>query len=282
MVAIGVIVAVIWLAVFIVLPVVLLNSALGLTILGVIYKNRRTLFAALSFIGGGYLLIDILQGWLSALFVQNVVGNPVWITAVVYVNAAAIAVSTWFLVQPIWANSQQVKETDRNRSIMLMGGSIALVAAAMAAIPLIYHLVPNRLGMNSGNSVSAGTPGERSGTSTTGLSRGPNGQPSSNFDRSLTTAFDRNYDGTIGNQSFSLSLVRDGDRLTGQASTTRSTDTLSGTINAGGQFELKGLENGERYTGIYKGAIFGNGTIQGAWTKPDGSRETTFSVSQTP
>ncbi len=143
---IGIIIAVviaIWLAVNIVLPVALLNSALALTILALCYKERKTLFASLALVGGCYMLIDISNGWFSANFVNNVVGNPVWITCFVYLNAAAIGLSVWFLVQPIWANAKKIDASDKKKSLLLMGVSILLVASATSTIPLVYHRIQN-------------------------------------------------------------------------------------------------------------------------------------------
>ncbi len=132
---------VIWLALNIVLPIALLNSALVFTILALCYKERKTLFASLALVGGSYMLLDILKGWLSANFVHNVVGNPVWITGFVYLNAAAIGLSVWFLVQPMWANSIEIEETDKQKSLLLKVGSVLLVICATVTIPIIYHSI---------------------------------------------------------------------------------------------------------------------------------------------
>ncbi len=143
---IGIIVVVviaIWLALNIVLPIALLNSALAFTILALCFKERKTLFASLALVGGCYMLIDIFIGWFSANFVNNIVGNPVWITCFVYFNAAAISLSVWFLVQPLWANATEVETSDKNKSLLLKGVSILLVATATIAIPLVYHLIQN-------------------------------------------------------------------------------------------------------------------------------------------
>ncbi len=279
-IVIALVIFVIWLVVNVALPLLLLNSALALTILACVYKDRRTLFAAFSLVGGGYLLIDVFGGWFSALFVNNVVGNPVWVTCFAYLNAAAVGLSVWFLVQPMWASSLEVRDSDRNRSMMLMGGSIALVVAAVVFIPLVYHLIPNQLGLRSNNSSTFGTPGNRSGTSTNTGATEPNGRPALNLDTSLSTRFDRIYGGAINAISFSMSLVRHETKLEGQASTPSKTDTLSGTIDSYGNFEMKGYENGKKFTGIYKGTIDIHGEINGTWTKPNGTKETSFYVSQ--
>ena len=271
LIGIAIVVAIIiWLAVNVVLPVVLLNSALAFTILALCFKERKTLFAALALVGGSYLLADVFGGWFSAVFVNNVVGNPIWITCFAYLNAAAVGLSAWFLVQPIWINSIQIKDSDKGKSMILMGSSIALVAVATVAIPLIYHFIPT----------SFTVPANQTGASTTKPSTGTSSTSTSNVNPNLPTTFQRNYEGMINDQTFSISLVRNGSNLTGQASTSRKTDTLSGTIDATGQFAMNGFENGKHFTGIYRGSIYGNGTIDGSWTKPDGTRGTSFSVSQ--
>ena len=272
LIGIAIIVAIIiWLAVNVVFPVVLLNSALAFTILALCFKERKTLFAALALVGGCYLLADVFAGWLSVIFVTNVVGNPIWITCFAYLNAAAVGLSSWFLVQPLWADSIQLKDTDKRKSVILMVASILLVAIATVAIPLIYHFIPT----------SFTAPSIQTGASTTKPSTaGTSNSSTSNVSPNPPATFQRNYEGTIGNQNFSIYIVRDGSNLSGQASTSRKTDTLSGTIDANGQFAMNGFENGKRFTGIYKGNIYDNGTIDGSWTKPDGTKETSFSVSQ--
>ena len=153
---IGIIVVVviaIWLALNIVLPIALLNSALALTILALCYKERKTLFASLALIGGCYMLLDIFKGWFSANFVNNVVGTPVWITCFVYFNAAAIGLSVWFLVQPIWANAKKIESSDKKKSLLLMGVSILLVVIATITIPIVYHSIQNPFAAKTKDSV---------------------------------------------------------------------------------------------------------------------------------
>jgi ribosomal protein L40E len=96
---------------------------------------------------------------------------------------------------------------------------------------------------------------------------------------SLPTTFSRSYSGTIGNQSFSMSLERDGSELKGTAST-RKTDHLDGTIDSDGSFTLKGYENGNKWTGNYSGRIYSDGSIVGTWTNTQGEQGVSFSLSE--
>ena len=104
---------------------------------------------------------------------------------------------------------------------------------------------------------------------------------SSTVDSSTTLPnnFDRSYEGTISGQNISMTLKRDGDELKGTAATSR-TDYLYGKINSDGEFRLEGYENDNKLTGIYKGRIYPNGSISGTWTTPQGTKPTTFSLSE--
>jgi len=95
----------------------------------------------------------------------------------------------------------------------------------------------------------------------------------------LPARFQRNYTGTIVGKSLFMSLTRDGSDLRGEASTTRI-DKLYGTIDDEGNFDLDGHENDSKLTGHYKGRIYGDGSISGEWTKPDGTHPTMFSLQQ--
>ncbi len=105
-------------------------------------------------------------------------------------------------------------------------------------------------------------------------------QPSAvNGNPGLPDSFQRDYQGTISEQSFSVTLIRSGRNLRGTASTSR-TDTLSGTIETDGRFRLDGYENGTKLTGIYTGQIHTDGTLTGNWTNPKGLKETPFYLRQ--
>jgi hypothetical protein len=144
LVGIGIVIfVVIWLAVNVVLPVALLNSALALAILSLVFKKYKTLFASLALVGGGYMLLDITNGWLSVNFVEKVVKNPDWISTFVYINAAAIGLCAWLLVQPLWSNTEQIESTEKRKSLILKGALILLIAFATSIAPIIYYSVQN-------------------------------------------------------------------------------------------------------------------------------------------
>lgn len=144
LVGIGLVIfVVVWLAVNVVLPVALLNSALALVVLAFVFKKYKTLFASLALVGGGYMLLDITNGWLSVNFVEKVVKNPDWISAFVYINSAAIAYCVWLLVQPLWIKTVQIEPTEKKKSLILKGALILLIALATAVAPIIYHSIQN-------------------------------------------------------------------------------------------------------------------------------------------
>jgi hypothetical protein len=97
---------------------------------------------------------------------------------------------------------------------------------------------------------------------------------------SLPDQFSRQYQGTIGDgKSFWMMLNRSGHKLTGTARTYGSTDTLSGTIEDDGSFQLNGYENGIEQKGIYTGKIYGNGQVTGRWEgRGKGRGSASFSV----
>ncbi|MFZ1700748.1 MAG: hypothetical protein WBO10_03555 [Pyrinomonadaceae bacterium] len=177
-VGLAIIVAIVWLAIFVVIPVALLNSALILTVLAIVLKKYRKIFAALAIVGGFYMLIDVAAGLLSTVFVNNVVQDRIWITAFAYLNAAALGVSSWFLVEPLWRESVNLRETDQQKSVLMTVGAILLVAGPVIGLPLIYHILPvpvastdRRAGTQQGRTTS--TPGrQRPSTSNPGTTNG--------------------------------------------------------------------------------------------------------------
>lgn len=143
---IGVIVVVagiIWLAVNIVLPIVVLNSALAFTILAVVKKSSRTVFVVIALIGGCYLIVDILNGWLSLKLVNNIVKDKSWITAFVFINSAAIGLCTWFLVYPLWKKARLYEATENQKRIILMSSSVIIEIIAVASLPVLYKTIQN-------------------------------------------------------------------------------------------------------------------------------------------
>ncbi len=117
-------------------------------------------------------------------------------------------------------------------------------------------------------------------TNTTGYTSYTNSNSSRTTTVSLPDSFERTYRGTIAGQTFSMTLTKSYRDLRGTASTSRSSDTLSGSIDSDGRFRLDGYENGVRFTGIYTGQINANGTITGYWTTPAGTKETSFYLDQ--
>ena len=144
LIGIGILVfVVVWLAVNVVLPITLLNSALALTVLALVFKKYKALFASLALVGGGYLLIDVTNGWLSDIFVEKVVKNTDWISAFVYLNAAAIGLSTWILIQPIWLKTKQMELANKWKRLLIRGAIILLTIIATVVAPVFYHSVQN-------------------------------------------------------------------------------------------------------------------------------------------
>jgi hypothetical protein len=102
-----------------------------------------------------------------------------------------------------------------------------------------------------------------------------------------------NFRGTIAdNLSIEMNLTRDGDRLTGTYFYPRvgKNINLAGTVDKSGSVELKetdesGKDTG-RFRGKWKSAVDSPDAtlieIEGKWSKPDGSKETDFQVSQQP
>lgn len=136
---------VIWLAINVVIPVAMLNSALIFAILTFVFKNKKTLFASLALVGGAYMMIDVSSGWLSSLFVENVVKSPYWISAFVYINAAAIGFCTWLLISPLWIKSNQLEPNNKRKSLLIKIGLILIVAITIAIAPIIYNIFQNPL-----------------------------------------------------------------------------------------------------------------------------------------
>ena len=89
-----------------------------------------------------------------------------------------------------------------------------------------------------------------------------------------------------------MALVRDGDRLTGTYFYPKvgKNIALLGTVDKAGNVELKESDESGKETGVFKGQWKpatdspdpGLNEIEGKWSKPDGSKETAFRVSQQP
>ncbi len=79
----------------------------------------------------------------------------------------------------------------------------------------------------------------------------------------------------------SMSLVKDGENLTGSVTVNNNYDTLRGKIDSAGGFTLDGYENDVEFTGLWSGTVYNDGTISGKWTKTDGkTSERRFSATE--
>jgi len=101
------------------------------------------------------------------------------------------------------------------------------------------------------------------------------------------------FRGTIaGNLSIEMTLVRDGDRLTGTYFYPKvgKNITLGGTVDKAGNVELKESDESGKETGVFKGQWKpatdspdpSLNEIEGKWSKLDGSKVAPFQVSQQP
>lgn len=101
------------------------------------------------------------------------------------------------------------------------------------------------------------------------------------------------FRGTIaGNLSIEMVLLKDGERVTGTYMYPKigKDITLTGTIDKDGNVSLMETDETGKQTGLFKGKwrpAFDSPDsnvkeIEGKWSKPDGSKETDFSVSQQP
>lgn len=95
-----------------------------------------------------------------------------------------------------------------------------------------------------------------------------------------------------GTLAIEMTLTRDGDRLTGTYLYPKvgKNINLAGTIDKSGNVELKESDENGKDTGVFKGKWKAAtdspdpslNEIEGKWSKPDGSKETDFSVMQQP
>jgi hypothetical protein len=85
-----------------------------------------------------------------------------------------------------------------------------------------------------------------------------------------------------------MTLVRDGERLTGTYFYPRvgKNIDLKGTISKDGNVGLRESDENGKDTGVFKGKwtsnAMGLAEIEGKWSRPDGSKETDFQISQQP
>lgn len=227
LVGIGIVIfVVIWLAVNVVLPVALLNSALALAILSLVFKKYKTLFASFALVGGGYMLLDITNGWLSVNFVEKVVKNPDWISAFVYINAAAIGWCTWLLVQPFWSKTKQIETTEKNKSILIKIGLIILIILGTLLAPVVYYSVQNpfnqKVSHYQSNSQSQSV--SQKNEAVTGTSK-------TQLEMTENQVIIDTYLGTIGNKEFKLFIEKvDGENVEGYNVTGSNRRPVKGRI----------------------------------------------------
>lgn len=107
---------------------------------------------------------------------------------------------------------------------------------------------------------------------------------SSSAAASVPTNPSRIFKGTIGDKyQIQMTLVRDGEALNGSYFYERKGGdiTLKGTIDRKGIFELREVDAAGRQTGVFKGQWHEHdydpeATLDGNWSKPDGSDEQSF------
>ena len=96
------------------------------------------------------------------------------------------------------------------------------------------------------------------------------------------------FRGWIANLSIEMTLVRDNDKLTGTYLYPRvgKNIDLKGSIDSGGKLELRESDETGKDTGVFKGQWKSNDTgfasLEGKWSRPDGSKETDFELTQQP
>ncbi len=96
------------------------------------------------------------------------------------------------------------------------------------------------------------------------------------------------FRGWISDLSIEMTLLRDGERLSGTYLYPRvgKTIDLSGSVDKDGNVNLREADQTGAQTGVFKGKWksneLGQAEIEGKWSRPDGSKETEFDVNQQP
>jgi len=96
------------------------------------------------------------------------------------------------------------------------------------------------------------------------------------------------FRGSIANLSIEMTLVRDSDHLNGTYFYPRvgKNIDLKGSIDSSGKLELRETDETGKDTGVFKGQWKSNNiglaAIEGKWSRPDGSKETDFELTQQP
>jgi uncharacterized protein DUF3298/peptidoglycan-N-acetylmuramic acid deacetylase PdaC-like protein len=97
-----------------------------------------------------------------------------------------------------------------------------------------------------------------------------------------------NFRGAIANLSIEMNLVREGERLSGTYFYPRvgKNIDLKGEIDKDNNVNLRETDETGKETGVFKGKwksnAMGLAEIDGKWSRPDGSKETGFLISQQP
>jgi len=97
----------------------------------------------------------------------------------------------------------------------------------------------------------------------------------------LGTVFTKNLRGTIGKYGVEMVLLRNGNNLSGTYVYTkyRTNISLTGSIDANQNVEMYGYDNGVQID-VFKGRFVSSFTVQGQWSKPNGSRSLPFTLTQ--
>ena len=96
------------------------------------------------------------------------------------------------------------------------------------------------------------------------------------------------FRGWISSLSIEMTLTRETDRVAGTYFYPRigKNIDLKGSIDSGGKLELRETDETGKDTGVFKGQWKSNdiglASIEGKWTRPDGSKETDFELTQQP
>lgn len=150
--------------------------------------------------------------------------------------------------------------------------TIVVMVGALFLFGIIIIGIKSRI--NSSDSYSTPSPSRSSTPSYTPTPYPTNSSTSSSSSTTTT------YTGKSGRVDMTMTLTRDGSRLTGTAVTAAHTDYLYGTIDSDGAFTLDGKEEDVQITGYYRGRINTDGSVSGTWTPKNGGRSASFSLSE--
>ena len=100
----------------------------------------------------------------------------------------------------------------------------------------------------------------------------------------LPRNFNRTYQGTVNYDEVEMRLERSGSTLSGKVIPKyRYADiSVRGEVKDNGSFEMNEYSDIGVVTGVYRGRINADGTMEGRWEKPDGSKPRPFSMRVAP